>query len=424
VAAPIIDMLFPGGNNGRIPVVAVTGTNGKTTTTRLIAHLFASARKKVGFTTTDGVYLHGQRVQKGDCTGPVSAQMVLRDPTVDFAVLECARGGMLRAGLGFDRCDVGIVTNVAEDHLGINGIHSLDQMSRVKATVADSVSKHGFAMLNADNEWTYAMGRHVRAKVGLFSLDAQNPRVLLHCAADGLAAVVEDGEVVICDGLLKMAVMPVTQIPLTFGGTASCMTENVLPAVLTGYVRGLTLEQIRQGLLSFVPSPRLTPGRLNVFQFGGFQVVVDYAHNPAGMMALGTFVVQQPATRKVGIIAGIGDRKEEDTIQLGRLAGQIFDEIIIRLDQDLRGKSADALVDLLKRGIALAGRGKLAKVIPSETEAIRYAIAHARPGSIIVNCSESVDGAIRTVEECLVRERRTAPTLAHEDRYWESREAV
>jgi cyanophycin synthetase len=161
-----------------------------------------------------------------------------------------------------------------------------------------------------------------------------------------------------------------------------------------------------------------------VFQFGGFQVVVDYAHNPAGMMALGTFVVQQPATRKVGIIAGIGDRKEEDTIQLGRLAGQIFDEIIIRLDQDLRGKSADALVDLLKRGIALAGRGKLAKVIPSETEAIRYAIAHARPGSIIVNCSESVDGAIRTVEECLVRERRTAPTLAHEDRYWESREAV
>jgi cyanophycin synthetase len=424
VAAPIIDMLFPGGNNGRIPVVAVTGTNGKTTTTRLIAHLFASAGKKVGFTTTDGVYLHGQRVQKGDCTGPVSAQMVLRDPTVDFAVLECARGGLLRAGLGFDRCDVGIVTNVAEDHLGLDGIHSLDQMSRVKATVAESVAKNGYALLNADNEWTYAMGRHVRAKVGLFSLDAQNPRILLHCAADGLAAVVEDGEVVICDGLLKMAVMPVAQIPLTFGGTASCMTENVLPAVLTGYVRGLALEQIRQGLLSFVPSPRLTPGRLNVFQFGGFQVVVDYAHNPAGMMALGTFVVQQPATRKVGIIAGIGDRREEDTIQLGRLAGQIFDEIIIRLDQDLRGKPADTLVDLLKRGIALAGRGKLAKVIPSETEAIRYAIAHARPGSIIVDCSESVEGAIRTVEECLARERRTAPLFEQEDRYWESREAV
>jgi cyanophycin synthetase len=378
----------------------------------------------VGFTTTDGVYLHGQRVQKGDCTGPVSAQMVLRDPTVDFAVLECARGGLLRAGLGFDRCDVGIVTNVAEDHLGLDGIHSLDQMSRVKATVAESVSRHGYTILNADNEWTYAMGRNVRSKVGLFSLDGQNPRILLHCAADGLAAAVEDGEVVLCDGLLKMAVMPVAQIPLTFGGTASCMTENVLPAVLTGYVRGLTLEQIRQGLLSFVPSPRLTPGRLNVFQFGGFRVVVDYANNPAGMMALGMFVVQQPATHKVGIIAGIGDRKEEDTIQLGRLAGQIFDDIIIRLDEDLRGKSAEALVDLLKRGITLAGRGKLVKVIPSETEAIRYAIAHARPGSIIVNCSESVERAIRTVEECLARERRTAPMLAQEDRYWESREAV
>ncbi len=424
VAGPIIDMLFPGGKNGRIPVVAVTGTNGKTTTTRLIAHLFASAGKKVGFTTTDGVYLHGQRVQKGDCTGPVSTQMVLRDPTVDFAVLECARGGLLRAGLGFDRCDVGIVTNVAEDHLGLDGIHSLEQMSRVKATVAESVSRHGYAVLNADNEWTYAMGRHVRSKVAFFSLDAQNPRILLHCAADGLAAVVEDGEVTLCDGLLKMPVMPVAQIPLTFGGTASCMTENVLPAVITGYVRGLTLEQIRQGLLSFVPSPRLTPGRLNVFQFGGFRVVVDYAHNPAGMMALGTFVVQQPATRKVGIIAGIGDRKEEDTIQLGRLAGQIFDEIIIRLDKDLRGKPADALVDLLKRGIALAGRGKLTKVIPCETEAIRYAIAHARPGYIVVDCSESVEGAIRTVEECLARERRTAPVFVQEDSLWESREAV
>jgi cyanophycin synthetase len=180
-------------------------------------------------------------------------------------------------GLGFDRCDVGIVTNLAEDHLGLDGIHSLEQMSRVKATVAESVSRHGCAVLNADNEWTSAMGPNVRSKVAFFSLDAQNPRILLHCAADGLAAVVEDGEVVLCDGLLKMPVMPVAQIPLTFGGTATCMTENVLPAVHTGYVRGLSLEQIRQGLLSFVPSPRLTPGRLNVFQFGGFRVVVDYA---------------------------------------------------------------------------------------------------------------------------------------------------
>ncbi len=423
VAAPIIDMLFPGGKTGRIPVVAVTGTNGKTTTTRLIAHLFATAGKRVGYTTTDGVYLHGQLVQKGDCTGPASAQMVLRDPSVDFAVLECARGGLLRSGLGFDRCDVGIVTNVAEDHLGLDGIHSLEQMSRVKATVAESVSRNGYAVLNADNEWTYAMGRNVRSKVALFSLDHQNPRVLLHCAADGLAAVVEDGEVVLYDGLHKMSVLPVAQIPLTFGGTAACMTENVLPAVIAGYVRGLSLEVIRQGLLSFVPSPQMTPGRFNVFQFSRFRFVIDYAHNPAGMMALGTFIVQQPATRKVGIIAGIGDRKEEDTVQIGRLAGQIFDEIIIRLDEDLRGKTADAIVNLLKRGLDQAGKGKLLKVIPCETEAIRYAIAQATDGAVIVDCSEAVQTAIRTVEDCLAQEKRTSRAFAEGENYWASQEA-
>src|SRR5690349_5745626 len=203
VAEPVIDMLFPKGSAGRIPIIAITGTNGKTTTTRITAHIAKSAGKKVGYTTSDGVYIQNQMMMKGDCTGPVSSQFVLKDPTVDFAVLECARGGILRSGLAFQNCDVSIVTNVTADHMGLGGIQSLEQMARVKSVVPESTFKSGFAILNADDDLVYQMHEDLECNVAYFSMDENNPRIRSHCALGGYAAVFENGYVSILKGTWK-----------------------------------------------------------------------------------------------------------------------------------------------------------------------------------------------------------------------------
>jgi cyanophycin synthetase len=235
VAEPVIDMLYPPGAPFRIPIVSVTGTNGKTTTTRLIAHMAKTAGYKVGFTTTDGIYIQNQMVQKGDCTGPVSTEFVLKDPTVDFAVLECARGGILRAGLGFHTCDVGVVTNVAADHLGLRDINTIEEMARVKGVIPESVMPSGYAILNADDELVSGMARNVKCKVAYFSLNENNPLIKKHCNAGGLAAIAENGYVTIMKGNWKIRVDKIVNIPLTFSGKAIFMIQNILPAVLTGF---------------------------------------------------------------------------------------------------------------------------------------------------------------------------------------------
>ncbi|HRC33129.1 MAG TPA: cyanophycin synthetase, partial [Bacteroidia bacterium] len=397
VAAPVVDMLFPPGSNARIPIVAVTGTNGKTTTTRLIAHMCKFMGHKVGFTTTDGIYIQNHLLQKGDCTGPASAEFVLKDPTVDFAVLECARGGILRAGLGFHKCDIGIVTNVSADHLGLKGINSLEDMAKVKGVVVESIMPSGYAILNADDQLVADMARPLECKIAYFSLDENNAIIKRHTANGGLAAVAENGFITIMRGTWKIRVDKVVNIPLTFSGKAIFMIQNILPAVLTGYIRNFKIEDIKLALETFIPSPAQTPGRMNLFQFKKFTVMVDYAHNPAGFQAIAKFLDKVEAKPKVGIIAGVGDRRDEDILQLGQLSGNMFDEIIIRQDRNLRGRTEKEIIDLLLVGIHRDGKEKIVKVIPTEYEAIEYAITNAKKGSFITICSDVVPDALAQI---------------------------
>ncbi len=399
VAAHVVDMLFPPGTPSRVPIVAVTGTNGKTTTTRLISHMMKLKGFKVGYTTTDGVYIQNRLLMQGDCTGPASAEFVLRDPTVNFAVLECARGGLLRAGLGFHQCDVGIVTNVAPDHLGLKGIHTVEQLSKVKGVIPETVRPDGYAILNADDELVYGMRKNVTANVALFSMDENNPHIKAIQKVGGLSAVYENGHITICRGEWKMRVTKAAAVPLTYGGKAVFMIQNVLPAVLAAYTQGISIEDIKVALETFIPSPGQTPGRLNMFEFKNFHVLLDYAHNAAGLRALQQMVVRLDGAPKVGIIAGIGDRRIEDNQEIGKVAAEMFDEIIIRQDKHLRGKSEKELIDMLLVGIKSVDANKKITVIPSEKEAINHAITNAAVGSLIVICSDVVPDALAQVTQ-------------------------
>ncbi len=399
VASPVLDMMFPMGSTSRIPIVAVTGTNGKTTTTRLIAHMVKMMGHKVGYTTSDGIYIQNHMLDKGDCTGPVSAEFVLKDPTVDFAVLETARGGLLRAGLGFHHCDIAIVTNIAPDHLGIRGINTVEQMARLKGVVPETVLPDGYAILNADDELAFNMSKNLKCNVALFSMDENNEHIKEHAKRNGLAAIYENGFITICKGSWKMRVVNTVHVPLTFGGKARFMIQNVLPAALTGYIRGFDLRDIKMALESFIPSPSQTPGRLNLFEFNKFNVLLDYAHNPAGMTALFKFVENLDGTPKIGIIAGIGDRREEDNVEMGRLASEMFDEVIIRQDKNLRGKTEKELIDMLTKGIKSHDPNKKISIFNSEKEAISHSIENAIDGSLIVMCSDVVPDALKQVLE-------------------------
>ncbi|MFT5078861.1 MAG: cyanophycin synthetase, partial [Patiriisocius sp.] len=400
VAAPVIDKLFPKqGDTGRIPITAITGTNGKTTTSRLVAHMAKMKGYRVGYTTSDGVYIQNRLLMTGDCTGPASAEFVLRDPTVNFAVLECARGGLLRAGLGFKNCDVAVVTNVSPDHLGLKGIHTIEQLARVKGVVPETVLPDGTAILNADDELVYEMRRNLNCNVALFSMDENNTHIKAMQRKGGITAVYENGYVTICKGAWKMRVMKAEQIPLTYGGKAEFMIQNVLAAVIVGYVHGFHIEDMKMALETFIPSAAQTPGRLNLFKFQNFSILLDYAHNSAGMKALKGFSDKLDATHKVCIIAGIGDRREEDNNMIGSIAAEMADEIIIRQDKRLRGKTEEELIKMLEDGIKKTNPNIKTTVIPSEKEAITHAVNTAKKGSLIILCSDVVPDALELVQK-------------------------
>lgn len=407
VAEPVVDMLFPKGTEGRIPIIAVTGTNGKTTTTRIVAHIAKSAGKKVGYTTSDGVYIQNQLMMKGDCTGPVSSQFVLKDPTVDFAVLECARGGILKNGLAFRNCEVAIVTNVAEDHMGLGGINTIEQMAKVKAVVPETVFKHGYAVLNADDDLVYYMKENLQCNIGLFSMDENNKRIKRHCSKGGLAAVYENGYISILKGTWKIRVIHVKDVPITFEGKALHNIANCLPAVLASYLyRDITIDDIKSALMSFVPSSTLTPGRLNFFHFKNFSILADFAHNPHGLKLLGDFVSKLEYTKKIGVISGTGDRRDEDIMELGEISAEYFDEIIIRCDKNLRGRTADEIIDLLKKGIEKVDPNKPTKTIADENEALEYIYANHENGALYVVMCDVVAGALEKIRELKERERK------------------
>jgi cyanophycin synthetase len=406
VAKPIIDMLFPD-DDTRIPIAAITGTNGKTTTTRLLAHILKESGKAVGYTTTEGIYINDHIIEEGDCTGAVSSQTILFDPTVEVAVLECARGGILRSGLGFDKCDISITTNISDDHLGTKDIETLEELAKVKSVVAKATKKDGYAILNADDDLVYNMQQFTTCKIALFSLDEQSQRIKSHCENGGIAAVIEEGYLTIYNGEWKTRIEKIEKIPLSFDGRAGFMIQNILAASLAAMIMtDFNTEIIRQGLSNFIPSPEKTPGRLNVFKFRNFDLIIDYAHNKSGFQELKKFLDKTEATEKTGIIAATGDRRDDDIRNLGRFAAQMFDNIIIRHDTDLRGRPAEEHSKLLIEGIEEINRNIPVKVIPNEKEAISFAIEKAKRGSIILACADNVHETIAFVAETQTLEKQ------------------
>jgi cyanophycin synthetase len=414
VAEPVVDMLFPKGSAGRIPIIAITGTNGKTTTTRLIAHIAKSAGKKVGYTTSDGVYIQNQMMMKGDCTGPVSSTFVLKDPTVDFAVLECARGGILKSGLAFQNCEVAVVTNVAADHIGLGGINSVEAMAKVKAVVPETVFPHGYAVLNADDDLVYKMRHDLKCNIALFSMDENNPRIKEHCAEHGLACVYENGYVTIMKGNWKIRVLPAREIPLTFEAKAVHNINNCLPAVLSAYLyRDITIDDIRTGLQTFIPSESLTPGRLNFFHFKNFTILADFAHNPHGLKLLCDFISKLDYPMRIGVISGTGDRRDEDIRELGEISARYFDEIIIRCDKNLRGRTADEIIGLLKEGIDSVNPNIPTMIIPNEDKALDYIYENAKPGALYTIMCDVVARVLDKIKELKQKEEQEGIRASH-----------
>ncbi len=405
VAAPVLDMLYPTGKSCRIPIIAITGTNGKTTTTRLISHIVKNNGYRVGYTTSDGIYVHNSMLSKGDTTGPVSAEFILKDPTVEFAVLETARGGILRSGLGFGKCDVAVVTNIQEDHMGLSDINTLKDMANVKGVVAKSVKRDGYVVLNADNEHCVGIAKDVDCKIAYFSLNENNPVIREHCKKGGIAAIYENGYITIKKGEWKFRVDKASNIPLTFGGKVSFMICNVLAATLATYTYGFTIEDIKTNLETFIPSAAQTPGRMNIFNFKDYKVLIDFAHNPDGFRGIKEFLSSIDSTHKIGIITGTGDRRDEDIRELGRLSADMFDHIIIRQDKFLRGREAQEIVDLLLEGIRERNPNQSHEYVPKEIEALKHALSLAKPGSYVVALSDVIDNAIDLVQSYLDKER-------------------
>lgn len=404
VASPVIDMLYPLGKPSRIPIIAVTGTNGKTTTTRLLAHIVKNNGFKVGFTTSDGIYVQNHMMEKGDTTGPVSAEYILKDPTVEFAVLETARGGILRAGLGFSRCDIGIITNIQEDHLGLSDIHTLEDLARVKATVVKSIRKDGWAILNAEDEYCVKIGEELSCNVAYFSMDEENPLIKKLCKEGKIVAVYENGFITVKKGEWKIRIERATHVPLTMGGKAKFMIANALAATLASYLWGFKTEDISLSLRTFIPSAAQTPGRMNIFEFNNFKVLIDFAHNPAGYRGVEEYLQSVSATKKIGIIAGVGDRRDEDIKECATIAARMFDHIIIRQEKHLRGRTEDEIINLILEGIAASGKEVTYEIITKETEAIKHAIDTAQEGAFITALSDVVTNAIEIVQDYLDKE--------------------
>ncbi len=399
VGAPIIDMLYPPGTEATIPVIAVTGTNGKTTTTRLIAHLFRVSENVVGFTTTDGTYLGNRMVIEGDMTGPFSANIILSNPTVDIAVLEPARGGILRAGLGFDEADVGIVLNVTADHLGLRGINTVEQLADVKGVIPAVVKREGHAILNADDPLVYAMRDRTPGDLVLFSTkpEGESAEFELHLSRNGIGARIEKDTFVIRRGRLRIPIATVRDVPLMMGGAAKFQRENILAAILAAYVQGMRYDDIRAGLLSFFPSPSLTPGRLNLMRFRNGRVLVDYAHNPAAIAGLMEFVQGLDANRRIGIITAPGDRRDEDLRNVGRLSATL-DRVILREDKYRRGRALGETARFIKEGLIEGGmREDQMEEVFNEEEALGKALDGMQDNDLVFVLADDVPAVLEQV---------------------------
>src|SRR4051794_13322676 len=418
ISKPVVDMLFPPGTPSRIPIVAVTGTNGKTTTSRMISHVFKGMGRKVGMTSTDGVVIDERLVIRADASGPKSARMVLQNPRVDFAVFEVARGGILREGLGYQRNDVAVVLNVQPDHLGLRGIDTVEQLADVKAVLVEAVPRDGHAVLNADDPLVRDMRRRCSGEVVWFSMAEPGSEVRdmidAHCRRGGKALVLEPSDrgemILVRHGRREMQLAWTHLLPATFGGRARMNVQNCLGAAAAAFAAGAPLHDIRQGLRTFSTSYYLSPGRLNEVDVNGVHVLVDYCHNAPGMRMLGDFVDRVGESlsatselgklSRIGLIATAGDRRDEDMRELGHVAAQHFDVLIVREDENLRrrerGETAALVAEGVRAAMAEGARCRQVEVDVEEISAVRHAMSRANLGDLVVIC---VDQHARVMSE-------------------------
>ncbi|NMM12194.1 MAG: cyanophycin synthetase [Rhodoferax sp.] len=394
VGEAIIASMFGKQENGRIPLVAVTGTNGKTTTVRLISHLLAQNGLRVGMTNTDGVYIAGQRIDTGDCSGPKSARNVLQHPDVDAAVLETARGGMLREGLAFDHCDVAVVTNVGSgDHLGLNYITTVEDLAVLKRVIVQNIADDGVAVLNAADPIVVTMASHCRGSVTFFAADRNHPVMATHLAQGRRAIFVEDGCLVAFQGGVQHKV-PLAAVPITHQGRIGFQVENVMASVAAAWGLGLSWETIDRGLASFVNDNDNALGRFNLFSYRGATVIADYGHNPDAISALIQAVENMPAKRRSVVISGAGDRRDEDIRQQTEMLGHAFDEVVLYQDQCQRGRAHGEVVALLRAGLASATRTKDIHEIQGEFLAIDTAMNKLSEGDLCLILVDQVEEAL------------------------------
>jgi cyanophycin synthetase len=398
VGKAIIDYMYPNGDNGRIPVIAVTGTNGKTTTVRLTAHLLKANQLRVGMTNTDGVYVNGRQIDDGDCSGPRSARNVLMHPDVDAAVFETARGGLLREGLAFDRCQVAIVTNIGSgDHLGLNYITTVEDLSVLKRVVVLNVATDGMAVLNATDPQVAMMARMCPGDVTFFALDAHHPVLATHRAQGKRVVYTENGSIVAQQGK-KYFRIPLSDVPLTRQGQIGFQTENVMAAVGAAWALNVPWETIAQGLSTFISDIQGVPGRFNVFDYKGATLIADYGHNPDAIQALVHAVDNMPAQKRVVVISGAGDRRDQDIRDQTQILGTAFDEVILYQDACQRGRTDGEVIQLLRDGLNGAVRTQYVQDIQGEFNAIDTALARLSSGDLCLILIDQVEAALAYIQ--------------------------
>ncbi len=394
IGEAIMDTLFKDGDDGRIPVVAVTGTNGKTTTVRLIAHLLTASGLRTGMTNTDGVYIEGRRIDSGDCSGPRSARNVLLHPDVDAAVFETARGGLLREGLAFDKCQVAVVTNIgAGDHLGLNYITTLEDLAVLKRVIVQNLAVGGMAVLNAADPTVAAMAEKTRGEVTFFAQDVGNPVMAMHRAQGRRVVFVEEGYLVAAQGQFVERI-DLKEVPITRGGVVGFQVENVMASVAAAWGVGTSWDAIRLGLKTFVGESDNAPGRFNVFDYRGATVIADYGHNPDAIAALVNAVEGMPAKRRSVVISGAGDRRDQDIRQQTEILGKSFDDVLLYQDQCQRGRADGEVIALLRAGLAGATRTGHVEEIDGEFVAIDRALDRLDEGDLCLVLIDQVDAAL------------------------------
>jgi cyanophycin synthetase len=409
VAKPIIEMLFPRGRKFRVPIIAITGTNGKSTVGRMIKHIIRYTGCTVGLTSTTGVYINDILTHEGDATGPRSARMILRDPTVEVAVLETARGGLLREGLAYGEADIAACLNVTADHLGLKGIETVEDLASVKQVVVEAVRRGGYSILNADDPLTVKMARRAGGRIIWFSLNGgaeMSPMLREHVDEGGMAVVreagPEGGTIVLYDDTRRESIMKAGDIPATLHGMAEFNVANALAAIAIALAHEVPILTIRSAMAQFRSTFEQNPGRLNVHDAHGFRVIIDYAHNAAGLEALGKVVkgLSHRYKRTIGTVSMAGDRRDEDIMGLGRIAAGIFDELIFREDPATRGRPRGEVMGHLQQGALEAGRSpEHIHLIAGEQASTAAALAMGRPGDLIVITPTDVKGAWQQVND-------------------------